>query len=280
MKCLLCGGTTKHRFSQDRFDLQWCEQCDFGRLAGDFTPEIVSTFYSADYYTHQAQANGSAPLSLFDRALVHAAWRLDHGVDFSPSEIVRGGTTVCDIGCGNGNILRLFKQAGYATTGIDPDPLAREAASDIGTILHGTAEDHSVTGKFDVVVMSHVLEHCIDPIKSIDNAIRLMTRDGTLVIEVPNNAALGFDWFGTRWPWTDIPRHLSFFTNRSLGKLLMDAGLVITQTYFTGFNRQFSPSWRRQIGRVSSGWPLLAALALKKDSPQKYDSIRVHATLR
>lgn len=129
-----------------------------------------------------------------------------------------------------------------------------------------------------MVLMSHVLEHCIDPIGSVKNAAKLLSDEGTLVVEVPNNAALGFDWFEGKWPWTDIPRHLSFFTDRSLDRVLGNAGLTITETLYTGYARQFLPWWREQIGDARSGWPLLltsAALSPRR----KYDSIRIHARL-
>ncbi len=283
MKCLLCGFHTQKLFSaQDRaiaspetFDLRWCGVCDLGRLAGEFTPGQIATFYPIDYYTHTAATPKSERISILERTLIHAAWRRDDGQDFDPAEL-KAGNTVCDIGCGNGGALRKFKAAGYRTVGIDPDGAAREAAKDAGEIYAGTAEDIPQLGSFDVVLMSHVLEHCIDPSEAVAKAKSILAEKGTLVIEVPNNAALGFRWFGPLWPWTDIPRHLSFFTDRSLSILLERNGLKITKTYYTGYTRQFAPGWRRQVQSSLSGWPLLARSAFSTDR-LKYDSIRVHA---
>ena len=278
MNCLLCGSHARHLFSsKDHFELWWCDACEFGRLQGDFTPEQVAGFYSEDYYTHKSGGKSFGPLSFRDKLLLRFAWSCDQGKDFDPSELTLG-KTVCDIGCGNGDVLRKFKAAGYSTVGIDPDRSARKAAADAGTIYAGTAEDMPTIGPFDVVLMSHVLEHCIDPAKAVSNAASLLASDSTLVIEVPNNAALGFRWLGPRWPWTDIPRHLSFFTDRSLSLLLERSGLEITKTFYTGYARQFTPQWRKRIGSPLSGFPLLATSAFSSERA-KYDSIRVHAKL-
>lgn len=206
---------------------------------------------------------------------MHSAWRCDGSQDFSAAEFPLG-KTACDIGCGNGNLLRRMKSAAYSVVGIEPDPKARAITQDF-PVYDGTAEQlPEGLGQFDVVIMSHVLEHCIDPTAAVRNAKGLLTDSGTLVIEVPNNAALGFRWFQGKWPWTDIPRHLSFFAEKSLQRLLSSQGLRISKTIYTGFTRQFSPEWRQQIGSVRSGWPLLLRSVVAQDR-SKYDSIRIHA---
>jgi len=276
MKCLLCNATATRRFSHGGFHLFWCANCDFGRLEGDFSPEQISEFYPSNYYTHSKAATAAAPWSLTERALVHLAWRNDRGAAFGPSEIT--GTSVCDIGCGNGYNLRQLAKFSKRV-GIEPDDAARLQAKDAGDIFSGTAEDLPITGKFDLVLMSHSLEHCIDPVKAVSNARSLMTDTSTLVIEVPNNAALGFRWFKGRWLWTDIPRHLSFFTEASLRTLFSNLDLELTKTVYLGYSRQFDPKWRAHTPEFRSGWPLLAATAFAPAS-RKYDSIRVHARIR
>lgn len=295
--CLLCGTPNRFLFSardyatddQTHRALNWCDRCSFGRLDGDFTPEQIGSFYPPGYYTHVAGHEPGGSSSFLNRLLVHLAWRMDAGKSFHPSELPPG-KTVCDIGCGNGGELRRFKLAGYRATGVDPDPKARTAAADAGDILIGTAEDLPDLTTFDVVLMSHVLEHCIDPNLAIANAGRLLARGGTLVVEVPNSSSMGFRKFGPAWPWTDIPRHLNFFTYPSLEAILSRNGLVVTKVFYTGFTRQFSSWWReeqrkiwRKIrpGSVVPGFTLAAWMLLAKslfaDDFRKYDSIRIHA---
>ena len=189
--------------------------------------------------------------------------------------------------------MSAFMQAGYEVVGIEPDPAARVLATKIGTVFEGTVEalPDAIAGRqFDVVLLSHVLEHCIDPTAALKNVKSLLAPGGTAIIETPNNAALGFEMHGPGWFFADIPRHLQFFTENSLRLALADAGLHVARAIYTGYTRQFSPRWRdaqreirehiglgRNEGWNGNAWGLLAKSAFARPQ-KKYDSVRVHAT--
>lgn len=302
--CFLCGREMVLRFrARDHlrphilaeYPLEWCGSCQFGKVAGAFSPGDVSKFYASDYYTHVAPGeSGTKPTSLSDRLRVHLAWRTDRGVDLSPAEVERPRPmpTLCDIGCGSGQAMAAFKQAGYDAIGVEPDPAARALASKVGQVFEGTAESlpaAMVGREFDVVLLSHVLEHCIDPGEALGNVKGLLAPQGTAIIEVPNNAAAGFEMYGPGWFFADIPRHLQFFTEGSLRKALASVGLRVTRVFYTGYTRQFFPEWlevqktiRGRTGMANSrAWEgsigrLLAATAFARPA-KKYDSIRIHA---
>jgi SAM-dependent methyltransferase len=302
--CLLCGTQMVPRFQardhlrpqvSTQYSIEWCASCEFGRVAGSFTPADVATFYTPDYYTHVTSGeSGKASMHLLDRLRVHLAWRTDRGVDLSPAEVewVTTAPSLCDVGCGSGQAMSAFKHAGYDVVGIEPDRAARALAVKVGEVFEGTAEavPAEIAGrKFDVVLLSHVLEHCIDPAAALGNVERLLAAGGTAVIEVPNNATLGFEMYGPGWFFADIPRHLQFFTEKSLRKALGNAGLRVTRAIYTGYTRQFSPEWlaaqkeiRAHIGLDrdkrwnGSPWGMLARTLFARDA-KKYDSIRVHA---
>ena len=302
--CFLCGTEMAPRFQTrdhlrpddlTEYSLEWCARCEFGRIAGEFTPERVAEFYSEDYYTHVAPTGSAqASMPLLDRMRVHLAWRADRGADLSPGEVVRSkaAPSLCDVGCGSGQAMAAFRQAGYDVVGIEPDPVARALAQATGEVIEGTAESlpEAIAGKqFDVVLLSHVLEHCIDPAAALKNVKSLLVPSGTTIVEVPNNAARGFELYGPGWFFADIPRHLQFFTENSLRKAMAHAGLRVTRAIYTGYTRQFSPQWlaaqkemRKHFGAGrddsphGGAWRLLAKTAFA--GPQKkYDSIRLHA---
>ena len=290
-----------YRRPSDRVErqLNWCTGCKYGRLDGQFTPGEVASFYPLEYYTHGNGLHGEVKASFLDRLRAHLAWRFDQGTPLRPSEIVLESEdqklTFCDLGCGAGMQLGRFRKAGYQVIGVEPDPAARALAQSVGEVLDGTAE--SIPSKvadmrFNVVLMSRVLEHCIDPMKALANVWHILEPIGTLVIEVPNNDALGFSKFGPIWPWTDIPRHLNFFTERSLRAALWASGFSVTQVNYVGYARQFQSEWIRtqelmhaQIGSPPqpnfrrAAWMLLFRTAWAP-AGTKYDSLRVHAHRR
>jgi SAM-dependent methyltransferase len=279
MLCILCGRPKRHLFSshdqarrmdQTKYDVWWCDSCDFGRIVGDFTPKQVAEFYDFDYYTH-GQKQTTPSLSLWQKIKLHAAWRVDRGSDFAADD-VGSAKSVCDVGCGAGARLKALKEIGCDVVGIEPDPAARRIASAVCRVHDGTAESIPTDvprRSFDAVIMTHVLEHCINPGAAVKNVSSLLKQDGRFIVEVPNNAAKGFWTYKENWPWSDIPRHLNFFTEKSLRSLLENCGFTIERADYAGYCRQFSPEWPSSLS-------LLVRTAFTAPA-QKYDSIRLTA---
>ena len=283
------------------YSLYWKDQAAFGQLLPRPTPQTIPKFYQVDdYYTHSAGAtqDQAASQSLLWRALVHLAWRCDRGVE--PDEawwsqiLGTEGQKILEIGCGNGEHLLRFKKMGHQVRGIEPDPDASRVAQEAGIEVYpGTAEElpkHCAGEKADLILMSHVLEHCLDPILAVQNSASLLPPGGKLVIEVPNNACLGAKVFGTTWHWLDVPRHLNFFTEASLRALLEANGFDVLRVDYRGYTRQFLPDWvsaQAQIaeifGKKGSGgrWSIYSRYLLRtafSSAASKYDSVRIVAS--
>jgi SAM-dependent methyltransferase len=302
--CILCGGAVHELFRArdyrrphdgEEWPLDWCFNCNYGRLRGTFKPKLVSSFYQVEYYTHAQGQYEKHRLSLLDRIRVHLAWLRDGSLALHPREIAdppNNYRTFCDLGCGSGEQLTMFKEAGFEVIGVEPDQLARRIAKTAAEVLDGTAENvpsKILAKRFDIVLLSHVLEHCIEPLAALSNVKNFLSQDGTLIIEVPNNQAMGFSASQAAWPWADIPRHLNFFTKQSLEKALDISGFKITKVIFTGYTRQFSPEWTQTQNKIwrqikaepppnfnLAAWKLLLRTAFSPPA-KKYDSIRVHA---
>lgn len=299
--CPLCAGPVRRLFeARDHrqpqlptvYRVAWCDACGYGRIAATLAPDEVAGFYQVDYYTHSAAAASSARGGLLERVRTHLAWRLDRGEDFSPGEVGPPGRIV-DIGCGAGVNMARLHAAGFDVVGIEPDPAARAVASRYGLVHAGAAEDPPASAGqgFDYALMSHVLEHTIAPAQALARTRALLREQGKLIVEVPNCNAAGFWKFGPSWPWTDLPRHIHYFTRRSLTRLLADAGFEVTQTHYTGYTRQFQPGWIAALNRIHAqlrspddrstaferqSWGLLLGSAWAAPD-RKYDSIRLHA---
>lgn len=314
--CPLCAADMSLRFTVPcdyrkpeiarPFQVHWCAKCDFGQVWPRPSNAEIADFYDVqNYYTHRSEgASRTDPqLPVMDRLRFHLAWRLDRGVDFRPAEIrfwISGtAPAVCEVGCGNGANLKRFLAEGYSVCGVEPDPAARSAAqSALYTVHEGTAEQLPIDvseRRFDVVLMSHVLEHCVDVNTALRNAISILKPGGILVIETPNCACAGFTDLPEEWPWTDIPRHLNFFTPTSLRGALEKHGIRIVDTRFRGYCRQFSTAWlsiqrdirsafsshlppQQSVSDISGrAWRLLLRTGLSS-ADRKYDSVRLIGT--
>jgi len=291
------------------YDVHWCTSCGYGQVWPRPTMNEVSGFYDlADYYTHKANTNGkvgrNSDESFLDRVRMHLSWRLDKGEDLSPNDAVallKGGSfSMLEVGCGNGGNMSGFLAQGFSVVGVEPDKNAIEAAKESNLIVYeGTAEElpRTILGnKYDVILMSHVLEHCIDINAAVINAKGLLKDGGCFIVETPNCESLGFKEQRAAWPWSDIPRHLNFFEPSSLRAILSKHGFSVVAVKHRGFCRQFSSSWldtEKEVWRAFQGsddqwqtepnyklraWKLLmSSLISSRDA--KYDSVRVIAQI-
>ena len=84
-------------------------------------------------------------------------------------------------------------------------------------------------GRYDVVLMSHVLEHVHEPLKMLRKAAELLAPGGMAYVEVPNFDCLLRRIFGSLWAHLEVPRHLNQFTPRTMRMLAKKAGLRVAK---------------------------------------------------
>jgi SAM-dependent methyltransferase len=139
----------------------------------------------------------------------------------------RGEGKVLDIGCGAGGNLKTLQDQGWQPYGIEISEIAAQHARELihGPIHTGTVESAPFPpGSFDLVFMSHSLEHLPSPLDALRRIYRLLKDDGLLVIKVPNVHSWEFKVFGRWWFPLDPPRHFYHFDRNSLTAALERAG--------------------------------------------------------
>lgn len=281
--CAMCGGTLSPWLAMpldpiknarsDFPNVMRCTLCGVGSVRPVPSSVDVSAFYQLEaYYTHGSPHVAEVAPSLGERALVRLAWAVDQGQHFdvaAVTELLPPGAHVVDLGCGDGRLLGELAAAGFDVIGVEPDEAARALMARNGiSFLAGTAEDLPAElhpGSFDLVVMSHSLEHCIDPDTAIRNAAALLKPGGIFYCEVPNCAATHFRTFTVTSTMFDAPRHLQFFTPDSLAFAIESRGFVVERRIFSGFTRQFHPGWRNWESTI---WDRARQMSAGIDAPR------------
>jgi len=134
-----------------------------------------------------------------------------------------------DVGCGNGTFLARARDMGWTVTGVDFDPVAVRTCRAQGfNVFEGSinAVPLSMTGHFNVVTVSHTLEHVCDPRELLDASARILCEGGILWLALPNPQAIGAKLFGRSWRGLETPRHLCIPSQRQLTKLLSEFGFM------------------------------------------------------
>jgi len=93
---------------------------------------------------------------------------------------------VLEIGCSSGGILKVFQDKGHKVTGVDQDEKYADYGRSLGVeILNGDITKIEENRKFDLIILSHVLEHFTDIEKDLKSILSLLKNNGLLFIAVP-----------------------------------------------------------------------------------------------
>ncbi len=148
-------------------------------------------------------------------------------VDFSMPHL-NNDAKILDIGCSTGGLLSIFKSRGYLDLlGIDPSFSCVNTARQLYGIQAkvNNISDFDSSEKFDLVILSAVLEHLVDFTDLIQKVRSLLKERGILFIEVPD--ALRFDSHISA-PFQQFSlEHINYFSKYSIRNLLLKFSLNI-----------------------------------------------------
>lgn len=253
----------------DTWTMLRCADCN--SLYLNPRPDAQSLVHAySDYYTHYAQQNehfskgmltslvngylnirfsttyrnaNIAGFIIFS-ALEPLRLKLEHYGRHLPKQTVRQKNTLFDIGCGNGAFLSRANAMGWIASGCDTDEEAiLSCKSQNLDAIHGGPLDSKFDDRhFDVITMSHVLEHVTSPKELIQRAYELLNPGGLLWIATPNPDAIGLKTFGASWRSLHMPLHLIIPSQKELERTLREAGF--SQLAYKRRGLQSTSLWR------------------------------------
>ena len=216
--------------SVDKFDVLDCRTCGFAHIIPIPSLEELETVYREDYYTREK------PLYLERHREDLEWWNLVYAQRYETfeKELSPDRRRILDVGSGPGFFLKLGRDRGWTTLGIEPSAKAAEHGRGLGLEI---VEDFLTTvsakklGQFNVVHMSEVLEHISDPALMLNMARGLLSPGGILCVLAPNDyspfqhalrTVCGFN----PW-WVAPPHHINYFTPDSLSRLVERCGFDV-----------------------------------------------------
>jgi SAM-dependent methyltransferase len=134
---------------------------------------------------------------------------------------------VLDVGCGGAGLLRSLADLGVTDVlGIDPFVDADIVYANGATIRRQQLDQ--VTGKWDIIMFNHSLEHMPGQVQVMRTAAELLAPAGTCLVRIPTVSSLAWQTYHQHWVQIDAPRHLYLHSRRSIAILAGKAGLEVS----------------------------------------------------
>jgi SAM-dependent methyltransferase len=207
-----------------KFNYHSCLQCGHLFSGANFSEGEIIQLYSSYYPRSTFKMNDFEP---FLETQKFEGWLA--GDKRMVHKWVGKNSKVLDIGCGTCQSLEYHVKRGCEVWGVEADENIRSFAQSKGfSVKIGTfdSNDYEVCF-FDYITLDQVLEHLIDPLKSLKEITKVLKDDGFVIISIPNAKGWGCTLFRRKWINWHIPYHLHLFSKNSITKALRESGLEV-----------------------------------------------------
>ncbi len=221
-------------------EIIFCSQCKTGIASPDISDDVIKNYYEKGKYWKQINPKKAFKNAIVPYTLAKTRWGNIESLLLQFKNFKN--IAVLDIGAGHGFIGMLANESKQIKleryTCVEPDFQMRQC---LNSYWIGRSDGHKlemkktldeVSGKYDVVVLSHVLEHLRDPLSMLQSALALMAYGGILLLEVPNQDYLFKE---------DIFPHILFYNQDSLQCLINRTQLLETVS-ISGYGKDMDKS--------------------------------------
>jgi 2-polyprenyl-3-methyl-5-hydroxy-6-metoxy-1,4-benzoquinol methylase len=247
MKCLLCGSDQQKIFAGVEsfgFPLVYyqCNNCGLIFQSPEESQASNPEFYRKTYRKiYQTQEEPTK------KDLWIQQKRAEHFIKILQSQLDNSPKRTLGIGASAGVLLKQIHQVFDSDViGVEPGEAYRDYAEATGIEMRESMDAlmASKPGRFDLVCMSHVLEHLKHPVKFLGQIKSTLLKDeGHLLLEVPNFYA--HDSYELA--------HLACYTPHTLGEVLKQSGFNIVYSKNNGIPRsQLLNLYLTRIGKINT----------------------------
>lgn len=233
----------------EHLKLMKCTACEMVFVDPMPSEEILQEYNSSYFMT----AHGGIPQDVVSQSFFSgiAGLRMRHVENYLQRNRLGFGN-ILEIGPGTGIFAKKWISA-YPDSkyyAVETDTSCYPSLEEIGVKVTRATEVKELNTQFDLVIMSHVLEHVSNPTEFISESTKFLKKDGTLFIEVPCN-----DW---QHKSEDEP-HLLFFHKKPMQQFMESMGFKNIQLSYHGQSIE-----ELKIGKSSGGIRSLIYNALIK----------------
>lgn len=230
-RCCICGGRVQTLYKLSFKDITgmaseytqvigYCPCCEFAFTQNPFSTEQLKNRYanyskfeydSADYVWND------------DAEYVKRSIRQKSFIHQNCDDV----QSLLEVGAASGYNLSLYRKEGTAVLGIEPSQLNCTMARNLYRVemFNGVFDEYyaqrSDNSRFDLIILSFVLEHIIDPMDFIRKCRKINNK--YIYIEVPT-----FDYKFVNEPYGMFAEeHVNYFSLQSLNAVMSNAGYTL-----------------------------------------------------
>ncbi|MDD5584507.1 MAG: class I SAM-dependent methyltransferase [Candidatus Omnitrophica bacterium] len=222
--CPICSCIEKRKlYTQDfhnnvislikNYDVVVCKNCGFV-----YADNIPSQADFNDYYRVMSKYEFNHNNGIVSSDYIEHFTKI---VNFLIPHVPDTHARILDVGCSTGALLSIFKLHGYSNlSGIDPSASCVRTAKKIYGIeaTVNAISDFSTDEKFDLIILSAIVEHLADFSSAMRKIRSLLKDQGLLFVEVPD--AERFEAY-TSAPFQQFSiEHINYFSQYSMRNLL------------------------------------------------------------
>ncbi|MEW6195431.1 MAG: class I SAM-dependent methyltransferase [Bacteroidota bacterium] len=213
---------------------------EYRQLTNKPTPGELKKYYE-DIYFQQSKGSYSKKYSDEEIRYLHNNLRI---MELCLIKILNGeltGKTFLDLGCGEGWALKHFHSVGCKVIGIDYSSYGINTFNkSMLRFFTQLSLDEFISNsiknkkKYDIVNMTNMIEHVLEPEKLLISIKRILTNDGVLCITFPNDFSplhkllLNKNKIQKEF-WITSPDHISYFNKKSFLRLSTRLGYLPLQ---------------------------------------------------
>jgi 2-polyprenyl-3-methyl-5-hydroxy-6-metoxy-1,4-benzoquinol methylase len=190
-------------------------------------------YEAMDFHAGTVQDGGSEQLKSLADLPYEWKFSIERQVSILRKAVPAGGR-ILEVGCGEGLLAGELVRAGYDVTGIEPSPSASGRAARRGVkVFTGYFPHPQAGGPYHAVVMSHVLEHIEDPLRTLQQLNAALAPGGLLLLIQTNyRGILPRKWKENWYAW--VPdQHFWHFTPKGLTYLARQCGFKAVQNEYS-----------------------------------------------
>ena len=211
----------------EKFSYAQCSDCGVYFLFNRPTEDEIGNYYDRDYQPYVSWYN-----FLTEKFI---SYRTKKEVRLF-GKLNKGAKKLLDVGCSWGKYIKdMHDYGGFSVIGVEFNKkMCSVGQNKLGLdIRHGNLiEQKFDDNSFDIIVLSHVIEHLYNPKEVIKEIYRILSLNGLVFIKTPNINTFERRIFAKYWFPFEAPRHTVLFNKKNLCLLLSRNSFVIRKVIY------------------------------------------------